>query len=120
LLNPPLLVPPVPKRSLILYLTVTETIMGCVLGQHDETRRKEKTIYYLTKKFTECKSRYTMIEKLLYALAWVAKRLRQYMLYHITWLISKLNPLRYICGKPYLSGPLEAYMVINFRACGIS
>jgi len=94
--------------------------MGFVLGQHDETRRKEKTIYYLTKKFTECKSRYTMIEKLLYALAWVAKRLRQYMLYHITWLISKLNPLRYICGKPYLSGPLEAYMVINFRACGIS
>ena len=28
LLNPPLLVPPVPERPLILYLTVTETAMG--------------------------------------------------------------------------------------------
>jgi hypothetical protein len=61
-----------------------------------------------------------MIEKLCCALAWAAKRLRQYMLYHTTWLISKLDPLRYICGKPYLSGPLEASMVVNFRARGIS
>jgi hypothetical protein len=30
--NPPLLVPPTPRRPLILYLTVTETAMGCVLG----------------------------------------------------------------------------------------
>ena len=30
--NPPLLVPPVPGKPLILYLTVTETAMGCVLG----------------------------------------------------------------------------------------
>jgi hypothetical protein len=103
LLNPPLLVPPVPERPLILYLTVTETTMGCVLGQHDETGRKERVIYYLSKKFTECESRYTMIEKLWCALTWVAKRLRQYMLYHTTWLISKLDPLRYICENPYLS-----------------
>jgi hypothetical protein len=52
LLNPPLLVPPVLERPLILYLTVTETTMGCVLGQHDETGRKERVIYYLSKKFT--------------------------------------------------------------------
>jgi len=103
LLNPPLLVPPVLERPLILYLTVIETAMGCVLGQHDETRRKEIAIYYLSKKFTECESRYTVIEKLCCALTWAAKRLRQYMLYHTTWLISKLDPLRYICEKPYLS-----------------
>jgi len=87
LLNPPLLVPPVPERPLILYLIVTETAMGCVLGQHNETERKEMAIYYLRKKFTECESRYTMIEKLRYTLTWATKRLRQYMLYHTTWLI---------------------------------
>jgi hypothetical protein len=31
--KPPLLVPPVHGRPLILYLTVTESAMGCVLGQ---------------------------------------------------------------------------------------
>ena len=33
LLNPPILVPPTPGRPLILYLTVQETSMGCMLGQ---------------------------------------------------------------------------------------
>jgi hypothetical protein len=42
--NPPLLVPPTPRKPLILYLTVTETTMGCVLGQHDESGRKEQAI----------------------------------------------------------------------------
>jgi hypothetical protein len=64
LLNPPLLVPFVPGRPLILCLTVNETTMGCVL----ETGRKERAIYYLSKKFTECESRYTVIEKLYCAL----------------------------------------------------
>jgi hypothetical protein len=88
---------------LILYLTVTEAAMGYVLGQHDEAGKKERVIFYLSKKFIECESRYTVIEKLCCALVWAAKRLRHYMLYHTTWLISKVDPLRYICNKPYLS-----------------
>jgi len=86
--------------------------MGCVLGQHDETKRNERAIYYLTKKFTECKSRYTVIEKLCCALACAAKRLRQYILYHTTWLISKLYPLRYIGGKPFLSSQIARWQVL--------
>jgi len=45
----------------------------------------------------------TVFEKLCYALAWAAKRLCQYMLHHTTWLISKLDPLRHIYERPYLS-----------------
>jgi len=37
--EPPILRPPVPGRPLILYLTVLDRSMGCVLGQHDETGR---------------------------------------------------------------------------------
>ena len=69
---------------MVLYLMVTETAMGCVLGQHDETGRKERAIYYLSKKLTECESRYTEIERLCCALVWAAKRLRHYMLYYTT------------------------------------
>uniref|UniRef100_A0A2N9FJ75 Uncharacterized protein n=1 Tax=Fagus sylvatica TaxID=28930 RepID=A0A2N9FJ75_FAGSY len=42
LLNPPILVPPTPGRPLILYLTVQEASMGCMLGQQDETGKKEQ------------------------------------------------------------------------------
>ena len=68
LTNPPVLVPPIQGKPLILYLTVHEKSMGCVLGQHDETGRKQ-AIYYLSKKFTDYKSRYSPLEKICCALA---------------------------------------------------
>ena len=86
--NPLILVPLVHERPLILYLAIHERFMGCVLGQHDETRRKEWTIYYLSKKFKDYEMRYLLVDKICCALAWTVKRLRQYMLCHITWLIT--------------------------------
>jgi hypothetical protein len=91
--------------------------MRCVLGQHDETGRKERAIYYLSKKFTECESRYMVIEKLCCELVWATKRLRHYMLYHTTWLISKVDPLRYICNKPY---PLESNCKVVGFCCDVA
>ena len=41
-----------------------------------------------------------MLEKTCCALAWASKRLRQYMLNHTTWLISKMDPIKYIFEKP--------------------
>ena len=38
--TPPNLVPPILEKPLILYLTIHEKSMGCVLGQHDETGKK--------------------------------------------------------------------------------
>ena len=104
LTNPPILVPSVQRKPLILYLTVHERSMGCVLGQHDETGHKEQTIYYLIKKFTAYDSRYSPLEKMCCALAWAAQRLNQYMLYHTTWLIAKLDPIKFIFEKPSLPG----------------
>ena len=85
--------PHVEGRPLILYLTVLEGSMGCVLGQHDESGRKEHAIYYLSKslptvnKDTHC-----------------SRKLRQYMLTHTTLLISKMDPVKYIFEKPALTG----------------
>ncbi|XP_070057299.1 uncharacterized protein [Nicotiana tomentosiformis] len=44
--KPPVLVPPEPGRPLLLCLSILDGACGCVLGQHDETRRKEHAIYY--------------------------------------------------------------------------
>ncbi|XP_050916332.1 uncharacterized protein LOC127131455 [Lathyrus oleraceus] len=109
--EPPILMPPVPRRPLIMYLTVLEGSMGCVLGQHDETGRKEHAIYYLSKKFTDCESRYSLLEKTCCALAWAAKRLRQYMMKHTTLLISKMDPIKYIFDKPALTGRVSRWQM---------
>ncbi|KAA3458454.1 gag/pol polyprotein [Gossypium australe] len=108
----PVLSLPNPDRPLILYLSVFDNSMGCVLGQHDESGRKEKAIYYLSKKFTECEMRYSSIEKLCCALIWATRRLRQYMLYHTTWLISKLDPLKYMMESTALNGRMARWQIL--------
>ncbi|KAA3461604.1 RNA-directed DNA polymerase (Reverse transcriptase), Ribonuclease H-like protein [Gossypium australe] len=101
-----------PDRPLIMYLTIFGNSMGCVLGQQDETGKKEKTIYYLSKKFTKCEMRYSPIEKLCCALVWTTRRLRQYMLYHTTWLISKLDPLKYMMESIALNGRMARWQIL--------
>ena len=100
--TPPILVPPIPEKPLILYLTVHEKSMGCVLSQHDETGKKEHAIYYLSKKFTEYDSKYPSVKKMCCALAWIVQKLGQYLLYHTIWWFSKLDPINYIFEKPSL------------------
>ncbi|XP_019438994.1 PREDICTED: uncharacterized protein LOC109344697 [Lupinus angustifolius] len=104
--------PQVPGRPHLMYLTVLEDSMGCVLAQHDESGRKEQAIYYLSKKFTECETRYSLLEHTCCALAWASHRLRQYMLSHTTWLISKMDPVKYIFEKPILTGRIAQWQVL--------
>ena len=111
-LEPPILVPPVEGRPLIMYLTVLDDFMGCVLGQQKETGKKEHAIFYLSKKFTDCESRYSVLEKTCCALAWAAKRLRLYMINHTTWLISKMDPIKYIFEKPALIGRIARWKML--------
>ncbi|KAA3462430.1 RNA-directed DNA polymerase (Reverse transcriptase), Ribonuclease H [Gossypium australe] len=104
--------PPNPDRPLILYLAVFGNSMGYVLGQHDESGRKVRAIYYLSKKLTECETRYSPIEKLCCSLIWTTRRLRQYMLYHTTWLMSKLDPLKYMMKSTALNGRMTRWKIL--------
>ncbi|WRX23103.1 Ribonuclease H domain - like 10 [Theobroma cacao] len=76
LLSPSVLVLLVAGKPLFLYLTINEGSMGCVLGQHDKTGKKERAVYYLNKKFTEYESKYSSLKKMCCALAWTMHRLR--------------------------------------------
>ncbi|XP_075105025.1 LOW QUALITY PROTEIN: uncharacterized protein LOC107765109 [Nicotiana tabacum] len=112
LLNPPVLVPPEPGRPLILYLTVTDNSFGCVLGQHDITGKKEQAIYYLSKKFTPYEVKYTLLERTCCALTWVAQKLKHYLSSYTTYLISRMDPLRYIFQKPMPTGRLAKWQIL--------
>jgi len=86
--------------------------MGCVLSQHDKIGKIEHAIYYLSKKFMNCEKRYSMLERTCCALAWATHRLRQYMLSHTTWLISKMDPIKYIFEKPVVSGRIARWQML--------
>ena len=63
------LVPPVPRRPLLLYLSVSDVALGCMLAQLDDSS-KERAIYYLSKRVLEYETRYIMIEHNFLALIW--------------------------------------------------
>ncbi|RVW62380.1 Transposon Tf2-2 polyprotein [Vitis vinifera] len=77
-LSPPILVPPMPGRPLLLYLSVSDMALGCMLAQLDDSG-KERAIYYLSKRMLEYEMRYVMIERMCLALVWATRRLRHYM-----------------------------------------
>ena len=78
LLSPPILVPPMPRRPLLLYLSVSNVALGCMLAQLDDSGRK-RAIYYLSKRMLEYETRYIMIERFYLAFVWATQRLRHYM-----------------------------------------
>ena len=67
LLSPPVLVPSMLGRPLLLYLSVSYMALGCMLAQLDDSR-KERAIYYMSKRMLEYEIRYVMIERLCLAL----------------------------------------------------
>ena len=100
LLSPPVLVPPMPRRPLLLYLSVSNVALGCMLAQLDDSGR-ERAIYYLSKRMLEYETRYIMIERFCLALVWATRRLRHYMTKNSVQLVSRLDPLRYLFDIPF-------------------
>ena len=75
---PPVLVPPMPGRPLLLYLLVSDIALGCMLAQLDDSGR-ERAIYYPSKRMLEYETRYIMIECFFLALVWATWRFRHHM-----------------------------------------
>ena len=68
-LSPPVLVPPMLGRPLLLYLSVSDIALGCMLAQLDDSDR-ERAIYYMSKRMLEYETRYIMNERFCLALVW--------------------------------------------------
>ena len=83
-----------------------------MLGQATEPDQKERAIYYLSKKFTSCEINYIAIEKMCCALAWASGKLRQYMFYFTTRLISYMDPIKYIFKKPSFTGKISCWQML--------
>ena len=111
LLSPPVLVPPTPGQPLLLYLSVSNIALGCMLAQLNDSR-KERAIYYPNKRMLEYECKYIMIERLYLALVWVTRRLRHYVTKYSILLVPRLDPLRYLFDRSVLTGRLMRWLVL--------
>ena len=103
--------PPTPGRPLLLYMSVSYMVLGCMLAQLDDLGKK-RAIYYLSKRMLEYECIYIMIECLCLALVWATKRLRHYVIEYPIRLVSRLDPLRYLFNRPVLTGRLMRWLVL--------
>ena len=103
--------PPTSGRPLLLYLSVSDIALGCMLAQLDDSG-KERAIYYLSKRMLEYECKYIMIERLCLALVWATRRLRRYVTEYSILLVSRLDPLRYLFNRPVLTGRLMRWLVL--------
>ena len=78
--------------------------MGTVLGQHDESGRKERTIYYLSKKFSDCEVKCNAIEKTCLSLFWAVLKLRHYMMVYPIRLLYRHDSIKFLFQKPAMVG----------------
>ena len=89
LIKPPILVPLVPEKPLLLYFTTIDTATGALLAQHLKEIRKENDIYYISKKMLPYEEKYSPLEKTCVAPVWATRKLRHYMLAYKVLLIQE-------------------------------
>ncbi|XP_074352141.1 uncharacterized protein LOC141691308 [Apium graveolens] len=106
--NPPMLAKPEDGETLILYLAVSEYSVSLVLVK--EEGGHQSSGYYVSKRLLDAETRYTNMEKLLYALVLAAREPRPYFQAHRKE-VRTAYPLRHILYKTESYGRMLKWAV---------
>jgi hypothetical protein len=102
LTTPPIMTPPTPKETLLLYISATTNVVSTVLvaerEKEGQTYPVQRPVYYLSEVLADTRTHFTQPDKLLYALLITVRKLRHYFQAHKIVVLSSF-PLREIIRK---------------------
>ncbi|XP_074327740.1 uncharacterized protein LOC141665652 [Apium graveolens] len=99
---------PLDGESLIRYLTVSQYSINAVLVREEDGQ--QSPVYYVSKQLHDAETRYTSMEKLVYALILASRKLRPYFQAHRVE-VRTAYPLRQVLHKPESSGRMLKWAV---------
>ncbi|XP_076907452.1 uncharacterized protein LOC143563906 [Bidens hawaiensis] len=91
-----------------IVLSVTDIAIGAMLST--DRKNVQTPIYYVCRTFTDPETRYSMLEKLVLALVYAARRLRRYFQGHPINVLTGYK-LKNVLSKLELSGRLEKWAI---------
>ncbi|KAM2447682.1 hypothetical protein PS1_017988 [Malus domestica] len=94
--------------TLIIYLSVSASVVSSVLIRNDG--KVERSVYYASKALQDAETRYSNIEKLALALVMFARKLRPYFQAHSIIVLTN-HPLRQILQGPDTSGRMIKWAI---------
>ncbi|XP_076890567.1 uncharacterized protein LOC143541697 [Bidens hawaiensis] len=108
LMELPTLTTPYAGESLTLYLSSSDIAIGAVLLT--DRKNVQTPIYYVSRTLSDPETRYSMLEKLVLALVYAARRLHRHFQGHPINVLTGYK-LKNVLSKPELSGRLEKWAI---------
>jgi hypothetical protein len=107
--SPPILMTPTPEELMLLYIAMTTQVVSAVLVvEREEPGRSlkvQRPVYFESEVLSDSKTRYSQMQKLVYAVLMTKRKLRHYFDAHPITVVSKY-PLREVIQNPEAEGTI--------------
>jgi hypothetical protein len=114
LTTPPIMTPPISKETLLLHISATTNVVSTFLVAEREEEGQayhvQRPVYYVSEVLANAKTCYTQLQKLLYALLIMLRKLRHYFQAHKIMVPSPF-PLREIIRNRDANGRIVKWSI---------